>query len=300
MAKVEMFQIVVFDWNEEKEILELVSFGSGTAVSSGAILTSKHVVQAEDGSFADFILLCQAQANAGESAVCNIPAGVSAAHDIEDVALIRPIENKFFPKVKVSYQKKRVEDPIRVLGFPTPEAGKLGFGDTKTVSIFETWLNDTTQPLSVEGDKLTVTRGQVQARLKNKDTGFTYTKTDAKVNFGNSGGAAFDEYGEYLGIVTFKDKVGNSIFLEYHQIDQWVRAYQSKAATFDQAAYDFYKKTQTPTKKKVSEELTLQQRIEALRSRQMRTKSTSRQGRVLTPKQIRLYEYLRQKRLRKD
>ncbi len=298
-AKVEMFQIVVFDWVPETKTLKLVSMGSGTAVSKDKILTNRHVVQTGPNEYADFLLLCQAQVKAASSVVCDIPAGVASAHPTEDVAIVRPLESQFFPQVRLSHRTKRIGDPVRVFGFPTPNQ-QTGFGDTRTLAGFAAWEKDPSRPLKVIGDKLTVTRGEVTARWENTDTGFTYTQTDAQVNFGNSGGAAFDEYGDYLGIVTFKDPDGNSIFLEYHQIDDWVREYGDRPPNFEKIAFNFYKTVRDPRSKLTSTQVRQQQLRERLLKLKKSSQTRSVSGRTLTPRQQRLYEYLRQKRLSRN
>lgn len=312
LAKVELFQIVVFNWDTENQALQLMSLGSGTAVGSDLILTNRHVVQTGTDKFADLLLLCQGQAKAGDPVTCDIAAGVAAAHSGEDVALVRPITQEFFPQVHVSYQVKKTGDPVRVYGFPTPTENKLGFGDTRTLAAFEAWVADPTQPLATVGDKLTVTRGKVQSRLRNSDTGFTYTRTDAKVNFGNSGGAAFDEYGDYLGIVTYKDQAGNSIFLEYHQIDDWVREYNNLKPNYEAAAYAFYQrmisgKTKTKASPVTSTAMSIQERLRALHHRRQSlsqspktTKTQSPSGQTMTVAQKKLYQHLRRKWSERD
>lgn len=314
LAKVELFQIVVFNWDTENESLQLVSLGSGTAVGSDLILTNKHVVQTGTNQFADLLLLCQAQAKAGDPVTCDIAAGVAAAHPDEDVALVKPIARNFFPQVRVSYQTKRTGDPVRVYGFPAPTENKLGFGDTRTLAAFQAWAADPTQPLATVGDKLTVTRGETLSRLQNTDTGFTYTKTDAKVNFGNSGGAAFDEYGDYLGIVTYKDQQGNSIFLEYHQIDDWVSEYGQLKPNYEAAAYDFYQRMISgESQKKINPTpatgSSIQERLRALHNYRKQLSQTppagstatqAASGKTMTAAQKRLYEYLLRKRAERD
>lgn len=305
LAKVEMFQIVVFDWDTDNQVLQLVSLGSGTAVGDDLILTNKHVVQTGVNKFADLLILCQAERRAGEKVQCEIAAGVVAVHPDEDVALVRPIDLAFFPKVRVSYLTKRVGDPVRVFGFPVPNQKKQGFGDNRTIEAFTAWAEDPSQPLQTTGDKLTVTRGQVQLRLQNTVTGFTYTKTNAKVDFGNSGGAAFDEYGDYLGIVTYKDQDGDSIFLEYHQIDEWVSEHAALKPNFEQVAYNFYKGIGTNKTNSILERL---RSLQKKRVGKTNTKPTnispsvefSGSNKSLTTRQQRLYEYLRQKRAAKD
>jgi len=316
-AKVELFQIVVFDWDRVNNRLEFKSLGSGTAIDKDLILTNRHVVETSANNFADLLLLCQARQQAGRSVTCDIAAGVAAVHPTEDVALVKPIESAFFPQVKLSFHTRRPGDSVRVHGFPSPLGDKVGFGDTRTFQAFGAWAKDPSQPFPKVGDKLTITRGQVTSRLLNTQTDFTYAKTDAKANFGNSGGAVFDVHEKYLGIVTLKDREDNALFLEYYQLDDWVDDNRNLKPNYDSSAYSAYKKstqTTTPTKAITTTTATPLSRKQALyerlrQRRNARATSTnaettaevvSKSGKTLTSNQRRLYEYLRQKRAQKS
>ena len=66
------------------------------------------------------------------------------------------------------------------------------------------------------------------------------------MNFGNSGGAAFDQFGGYIGIPTLKDQAGNSFILEYAQIHDWVQERSDRKPRPNQAAYDYYQSLMNP------------------------------------------------------
>ena len=81
---------------------------------------------------------------------------------------------------------------MRVVGFPVPDdSSAQNFGNTKTLAAFEAWQEDPAKGLDFKGDSPTTTRGKVLARFKLQNTGELFTQTDARVNFGNSGGGGF-------------------------------------------------------------------------------------------------------------
>jgi len=242
-ANAELVQIVAFSWDEQNEKLSPFSFGSGTAIDKDFVITNKHVVKVE-GKTADFLLLCPAQAQETRSVKCNVAAGISAMHNTIDVALIKTLDpDDFLLSVRPSASIRSTDDVIRIVGFPVPDGSSAqNFGGTKTLEAFEAWQKDPTKGLNFKGDAPTTTRGKVLARYRLENTGELYTQTDARVNFGNSGGAAFDQFGSYIGIPTLKDSLGRSYILEYAQLDDWVRQYSNRKARVDNAAYSYYKK----------------------------------------------------------
>ncbi len=240
LAEVELFQLVMFDWEGETKKLKLVSLGSGTSIGKDLIITNKHVVEINDEP-ADLILLCQAKQKATHKVECNIPAGISILHRDFDVALVKPIvSGAFIPQVRTSTAIKRKGDVVRIVGFPAPDGQRQNFGGQATLNAFKTWEADPTTPLQIRGDKPTITRGEILARYKLENTGETFALTSAKVNFGNSGGAAFDQFGDFVGIPSLKDREGNAFILEYAQIYDWVNKNSAKKPQFDQDALNFY------------------------------------------------------------
>ncbi len=106
----------------------------------------------------------------------------------KDVAVIK-IEprDSVLPNVKLGDPKKvQVGDKIIVIGYP-------GVAQS----------SDTNNELSAETDYVpTVTSGIVSA-IKTQPGGITIFQTDASIYHGNSGGPAFDENGNVIGIATY-------------------------------------------------------------------------------------------------
>jgi len=246
-ANAELVQIVNFNWNETTKQLEVASFGSGTAIAKDTVITNKHVVKVGDKA-SDFLLLCPAQVQNNRAVKCNVAAGVSVLHNTLDVALVKTLNPEdFLFSTKVSTAIRSKEDIVTVVGFPTTGAGYAqNFGGTKTVEAITAWQEDPGQGLNIKGDTPTTTRGQVLARYLTENNGALYTKTDAKVNFGNSGGAAFDQFGGYIGIPTLKDTAGNSYILEYAQVHDWVQQRSNRKARPNGAAYSYYQSLMKP------------------------------------------------------
>ena len=218
-ASPELVQIVSFEWDGEK--LKFVSLGSGTAVGPNLILTNKHVVRERQKPM-DFLLICPAQGKSSRPVECSIPAAVTAVHPKFDAALIRPLSRDvFFPYVRTASADPRVGDRIRVEGFPLPVGGLQNFGSTKTCKTIQRWEKAGGE-LSASGDKLTITRGKVKRIAMLQSTGELYFLSDVKVNFGNSGGAAFDDSGSFVGIPTLRDRNFNALILAYSQLREWV------------------------------------------------------------------------------
>lgn len=252
-ANAELVQIVSFTWDEDKEVLQLVSLGSGTAIGKNLVITNKHVVEVNGGP-ADFLLLCPAQARESRSVKCTIPAGVTALHETLDAALVQTLDTKdFLPSVRTTTAVRSKDDVIRVVGFPVPDVNSAqNFGGTKTLKAFEAWQANPGSELIVSGDSPTTTRGRVKARYILQDTGATYTYTDAKVNFGNSGGAAFDQFGSYIGIPTLKDQAGNSFILEYAQMHDWVVRNGAESPQYKAEAYTYYQQASGQTQQRAA------------------------------------------------
>lgn len=246
-ANAELMQIVAFSWDKTNEKLTPFSFGSGTAIDNHLVLTNKHVVRVGTQT-ADFVLLCPAQTQQSRAVECNVAAGVSALHSQMDLALVRTLNtNDFLPSVRTSTATRSKDDIIRIVGFPVPDdSSAQNFGGTKTVEAFETWMANPEGGLDFKGDTPTTTRGKVLARYTLENTGEFYTQTDARVNFGNSGGAAFDQFGNYIGIPTLKDSLGRSYILEYGQMHEWVTERSGRPARVEEEAYEYYKNLVSP------------------------------------------------------
>ena len=253
-ANAELVQIVSLAWDESTQKLTPFSFGSGTAIAKDLVITNKHVVKVGTQT-ADFLLLCPGQVRETKAVQCDVAAGVSALHPTMDLALVKTLNPEdFLLSTRPSSSIRSKDDVIRIVGFPVPDdSSAQNFGGTKTLEAFEAWQKNPELGLDFKGDTPTTTRGKVLARFLLENTGEFYTQTDALVNFGNSGGAAFDQFGDYIGIPTLKDSLGRSYILEYAQMDTWVKANSGDVARIEEAAYTYYKKLTTPTSEKNSQ-----------------------------------------------
>lgn len=293
-ANAELMQIVALSWDESAQKLTPFSFGSGTAIAKDLVITNKHVVKVGTQT-ADFVLLCPGQTQESRAVECNVAAGVSALHPRMDLALIRTLNSRdFLLSVRTSTAIRRPGDVVRVVGFPVPDDSNIeNFGSTRTLEAFEAWQENPEQGLDFKGDSPTTTRGNVLARGVLESTNENYTLTDARVNFGNSGGAAFDQFGEYIGIPTLKDSLGRSYILEYEQMHDWVTTRSDRPPRIEQAAYDYYKglvqgavtsvRTNNATTSTSSTSSPMSSRMryfQMLRERQASTASTEAQSRT--------------------
>jgi len=246
-ASVESLQIVTFNWDETLKKLIPSTFGSGTAIDKNLVLTNKHVISPPKGKIADFILLCPAQHKSTRSVKCDIPAVVLSVHNKFDAALIKPISTKvFLPHVRTTSRLRG--NRVRLEGFPVPIDNLQNFGDRRTFNQIQNWIKNG-GTLKIGGDKLTISRGKITGSGVLQSTGGRYLFTDAKVNFGNSGGAAFDASGNYIGIPTLKDKNFNALILTYDQLIGWVIRNRSKKPEISPDIQDFYEKISKPKRK---------------------------------------------------
>lgn len=241
LASVESLQIVSFQWDAVHKKLVPFAYGSGTALQKNVVLTNKHVVMnAQTGRTADFLLLCPAQHKSTRGVVCHIPGGVVSVHEKFDAALVKPLASDvFLPYVRTAYYRKGIGDSIRLEGFPLPLDLFQNFGSSETRDSIINWITHGGTLLG-GGDKLTITRGKVTLEGVLKTTGGHYLFTDAKVHFGNSGGAAFDAFGNYIGIPTLKDKDSHAIILTYSQLRPWLASVYKKYPKVDQEILDYY------------------------------------------------------------
>lgn len=285
-ANAELVQIVAFTWDDNSRTLNLLSLGSGTAIDKNLVITNKHIVKVGTDQ-ADFILLCPAQSDVSKEVTCSIAAGISALHPDIDAALVRPLDDSvFLPSVRTSNLSRDVGDIIRIVGFPAPDAASTqNFGSDKTIEAFKRWEKNQEADFTIKGDSPTTTRGQVLARLQFLKDQAIYTKTDAKTNFGNSGGAAFNQFGEYIGIPTLGDSAGNSYILEYAQLQGWIEDKAQHTPQFASGANDYY---ETLTSRSIPKE---QPEIITESIPETSPKTIKR-----SPRQIALYERLKQLR----
>ena len=152
--------------------------GSGSVVGDGSlVLTNHHVVYADNGT------LCPDIDVAFAGTFRDDPSGWVKAEIIgsdrhRDIAVLRIIDPGSMPArgvrpVRISTRDLSLGETVTVLGYP--EDG---------------------------GWTVTLTQGVVSGTWSDPETGHEYVKTDADISPGNSGGAAFDRSGAFVGIPT--------------------------------------------------------------------------------------------------
>lgn len=164
------------DWNELALSIVLVSAcewgGSGSIVDDGGhVLTNAHVVQ-DDRSRCSDLWVAFTDSFDQEPAEW-VPAQLVGVDPVHDLALLRLTERPARAREPVEIDPRRLDpgELITVLGYP-------GAG----------------------GMRMTLTRGVYSGVITMADG--DYIKTDADLSEGNSGGAAFDSSGAFVGVPT--------------------------------------------------------------------------------------------------
>jgi S1-C subfamily serine protease len=167
--------------------------GTGTIIDNqGHILTNMHVIEAASTYYSttNSILAICITSNTEEKPACNYTAEIIGVGDeVLDLALLKI--NK-----KLTYTNSK---------FTTSELGSNDLNSLKYKDIraqnnvkpdLGTQINVLGYP-GAGGDNISLTQGIYSGSVDE-----TYFKTDAKVNSGNSGGAAFDKDDKFLGVPT--------------------------------------------------------------------------------------------------
>lgn len=163
---------------------EPVASGSGTVVDkSGLILTNFHVVDPDEvGAYDDIAIY--AVDNPKDTPRLTYFGGLAAWDKELDLAVVRITENRN----GVEIDPESLDLEVVHLG----DSDKLEIGDNLTVLGY---------PAIGEGS-LELTKGAVSGFLVNEGRKQEWIKTDARIAAGNSGGGAFDDAGELMGIPT--------------------------------------------------------------------------------------------------
>ena len=170
----------VFDGGD----FEPVATGSGTIVDkSGLILTNYHVVDPKNvGAYEDIAIYVTDDPK--ESPKLTYFGGLAAWDEELDLAVVRITENRNGVEIDV----KDLDLPVVTIG----DASDLDIGETLTVLGY---------PAIGEGS-LELTKGAVSGFLAAEGKKDAWIKTDARIAAGNSGGGAFTDKGELVGIPT--------------------------------------------------------------------------------------------------
>ncbi len=156
----------------------------------------------------------------------------------KDVAIVK-IDANNLPTVKLGDSNNvHIQEPIRVIGYP----GKAGPLDMKLISLDSLFVP-------------TVTNGHISA-VKTDFKGKPVIQSDAAITHGNSGGPAFNDAGEVIGIATFGPEVaGFNFFVPINTALEFVNQVGTKpeAGLFNglwQQALDTYDAGKCETAKK--------------------------------------------------
>ena len=161
-----------------------VATGSGTIVDkSGLILTNYHVVDPNNvGAYDDIAIYVSASPK--DMPTLKYFGGLAAWDEDLDLAVIRITENRNGVEINVGDLDLQ---PVSI-----GDAEKLDIGENLTVLGY---------PAVGEGS-LELTKGAVSGFLSAEGQKDAWIKTDARIAAGNSGGGAFDDAGELVGIPT--------------------------------------------------------------------------------------------------
>ncbi len=158
-------------------------YGSGTLIdSAGVVLTNNHVIENyyDPTTTYDAFEICLTKSNAPQDPICEFTGSFIARDPAKDIALIKmdsldvrgkKLDFDFY----LPYDKSEnytVGQDVTVIGYP----------DTG-------------------GRTITYTSGLISGLVK--ENGINYIKTDADISFGNSGGTAVSESGDFIGIPTY-------------------------------------------------------------------------------------------------
>jgi S1-C subfamily serine protease len=156
----------------------------------------------------------------------------------KDVAIVK-IDANNLPTVRLGDSSQvHIQEPMRVIGYP----GKAGPLDLKLISLDSLFVP-------------TVTNGHISA-VKFDYKGSPVIQSDAAITHGNSGGPAFNDAGEVIGIATFgPDVAGFNFFVPINTAKEFVASVGAppQSGLFDtlwQEALDTYDAGKFETAKK--------------------------------------------------
>ena len=180
-----------------------IGSGSGTLISSnGLIISNNHVIYDEDEQKPlDTFEIC-ITFSVEEEPVCKYTARLVAFNKKMDISILKINPKDVFgqplPSLNyLNYQTNsapKEEDAVKIIGYP-------GSG----------------------GETITITKGQISGFDKFNE--FTYFKTDTDFDHGSSGGTAYDNAGNYIGIPTYIRSYAENVgyFLDIREAISWIK-----------------------------------------------------------------------------
>ena len=196
---------------DEYNNLSIFSSGSGIIFdASGLVLTNYHVTTIEeefDNSERETSFQVCLTEDPGVEPVCDWTGQMVAKDKDLDVAILQikepPSEGEMFPYLDLDQLNANVtNDTLTVLGYPA-------IGD----------------------ETITITEGIISGKVNkyNKD----WLKTDAVTSFGSSGGAAINQYGYVIGLISraHSDLLGSLGYLiNVSSLSDWIEANRNQAS----------------------------------------------------------------------
>lgn len=187
-------------------------YGSGVVIGSkGLVLTNNHVIEDLDFGTAQGRFTVEIPGGSmAEGLAPAVPAELIVRNEEKDLAILRtegPDPRGFIDVLSAPLLDERViECPIRVLGYPVIDGNLLG-------------------------GTLTVTRGIVSGFYEPD-----LLKTDAEINHGHSGGAALDDFGQFIGVpssmaVGQTGKIG--LLISANRVRSWINSLFAVAVPHD-------------------------------------------------------------------
>ncbi len=201
--------VQIFEYSSLSEMYE--TSGSGTIVSSDGrmIITNHHVVSSVINDPETYTWYSCITYDPRQDPFCNFTGTILAYDEQYDIALLR-VDQAYtddFTEM-MSFDDWKREEGITEFPFVKVDVNATedgtALGDEVTILGYP----------AVGGSSITLTRGVVsgfQSMNLGGENVTMYIKTDAKVNPGNSGGAAFDSNNNYIGIPTLVAGGGGNI-----------------------------------------------------------------------------------------
>lgn len=189
-----------------------VSIGSGVIFSAdGLVLTNNHVISEDNfgSSFGD-IKICLTQ-NINTEPSCDFDGELIVRNEEFDLAIIKIQSDDSF-------------EPVNIQDSPYKKADEVVLGDTILAYGYP----------SVGGSFITLTKG-ITSGLDTDEN----IKTDTAINQGNSGGGAFTENSEFIGIPTFyisENANKLSYIVPSYRVNEWINNFSKES--IDQYNYE--------------------------------------------------------------
>lgn len=202
--------VQIFSQQQDGDGFKNISGGSGVILeNNGKIVTNAHVVLTDSFKAFDRYLICTTL-NSSTPPACQYTGRLIAADADYDLAVLKITET--------DVDGKNV----------SPNFSPASWGSIDQVAIGSN-LNIIGYP-GVGGETITLTKGTVSGFIYNEHTSnaiLRWLKTDAKLNPGNSGGGAFDDKGNLIGIPTAV-RESNGADLGYIRpapfVQQWLKS----------------------------------------------------------------------------